>query len=265
MNPVVVATFYLFATIDNPETLRTVLHKVCAEQSVVGTILLAHEGINGTICGSSHAVHHVLSWLRSDARFKALTAKYSVSGSLAFKRLKVKVKPEIVKLGLSEIDAANMAGERVNALRWNQLLADPDVLVIDTRNDFEVAIGSFPGAVNPATRNFRDLPQWVEQNPDLLNKPKIAMFCTGGIRCEKSTALLKEKGFEQVYHLDGGILKYFETITENENRWQGVCFVFDERVSVDANLNPGTYNQCKGCGVPVTKPANHCDACTGIS
>ncbi len=261
MNPVLVATFYLFVSIDDCEKLRAALFDYCCAQQILGTILLADEGINGTICGEPQSVHCVLDWIRSDDRFEALTAKFSHAQAMTFKRLKVKIKPEIVKLGMPEINAATMAGERVGPARWNQLLADPEVVVIDTRNDFEVAIGTFPGAVNPQTRNFRDLPAWVEHNRDLLKKPKVAMFCTGGIRCEKSTSLLKAQGYEHVYHLDGGILKYLETVAQSENQWQGECFVFDERVSVDSALRPGTYNQCTGCGVAVSKPATRCECC----
>lgn len=261
MTQVLVATFYLFVRIDDCQKLRASLLDYCRSQQILGTILLAEEGINGTICGDPQNVHRVLERIRSDERFAALTAKFSHTQSMTFQRLKIKIKPEIVKLGVPGIDAASMAGERVGPARWNQLLADPDVVVIDTRNDFEVAIGTFPGAVNPRTQNFRDLPAWVEQNRDLLNKPKVAMFCTGGIRCEKSTSLLRAQGYEHVYHLDGGILKYLETVAESDNQWQGECFVFDERVSVDSALHPGSYNQCTGCGVAVPRPASRCTRC----
>ena len=261
MNEFAVSTFYLFVTLPDCEQVAARLREHCEQAGVLGTVLLAEEGINGTLAGSAESIERTLAFLRADPRLAALTDKRSQTTRQPFQRLKIRIKPEIVKLGLPDIDPATMAGERVDAQTWNRLLDDPAVVVIDTRNDYEVAIGSFPGAINPATDSFGELPAWVEQQQALQSRPPVAMFCTGGIRCEKSTALLRAQGFDQVYHLDGGILKYLESVAPEQNRWQGECFVFDERVSVDKSLQTGTHRLCSGCGHPVPRDQAQCSAC----
>jgi UPF0176 protein len=246
------AAFYKFVEILDFQALKAPLLAFCEENKVKGTILLAEEGINGTIAGSPEGVYAVLSWLHSDPRLADLVHKEAFSEKLPFHRMKVRLKQEIVTMGVPEIKPSSMAGEYVKPEEWNQLLDDPDVVVVDVRNDYEVAIGTFPGAVNPHTKSFSELPEWVQQETALHQKPKVAMFCTGGIRCEKSTAFLRSQGFDRVYHLEGGILKYLETIPADENRWEGECFVFDERVSVGHGLQTGEYELCRACRHPLS-------------
>ncbi|MEO0557829.1 MAG: rhodanese-related sulfurtransferase [Bacteroidota bacterium] len=248
-----VAAFYRFVSLPNFADLRQPLHAVCEAEGVKGTILLAAEGVNGTIAGPEDGVRAVLAHLRSDPRLAELEAKESWAETMPFRRLKVRLKREIVTLGVPGIDPNENVGTYVDPEAWNALIAEPDVVVIDARNEYEVAIGTFEGAINPETESFRELPDWLEQQDELADKPRVAMFCTGGIRCEKSTALLKARGFDEVYHLNGGILKYLETISEEESRWQGECFVFDERVSVGHGLVPGSYQLCRACGDPVSE------------
>ena len=248
-----VAAFYKFASLPDFADLRDPLRAVCETEGVKGTILLATEGVNGTIAGPEAGVRAVLAHLRSDARLADLEAKESWAETMPFRRLKVRLKREIVTLGVPGLDPNETVGTYVDPESWNELIAEPDVVVIDARNDYEVAIGTFEGAINPETESFRELPDWLEQQDELADKPRVAMFCTGGIRCEKSTALLKARGFDEVYHLNGGILKYLETVPEEESRWQGECFVFDERVSVGHGLVPGNYQLCRACGDPVSE------------
>ena len=217
----------------------------------MGTLLLAHEGINGTISGPETGVKSVISWLNAKTEFSDLDVKYSWADKPPFYRMKVRLKKEIVTLGVSKIDAANEAGFYVEPEDWNDLISQPDVIVVDTRNDYEVAIGTFKNAQNPHTRSFRELPEWVDNELEAKPDAKIAMFCTGGIRCEKSTALMKSKGFDQVYHLKGGILKYLETVDEENSLWEGDCFVFDQRVSVKHGLEVGNYDMCHACRMPI--------------
>ena len=249
-NAAIAAAFYHFATLPDYADKRAPLQARCAQHAVTGTILLAAEGVNGTIAGAPDAVRAVLDWLRADPRLAAMEHKESPAGRTPFHRMKVRLKREIVSLGVPEVDAAGNAGTYVDPADWNALIDDPDVVLVDTRNDYEVAIGSFPGALNPATRSFSELPAWVEQHPELRGR-KIAMFCTGGIRCEKSTALLRLHGFDEVYHLRGGILKYLETVPAQDNRWQGECFVFDERDSVGHGLAQGPHTLCRSCRHPL--------------
>lgn len=249
-SPRIAAAFYQFATLPDFAEKKAPLEALCAQRNVSGTILLAAEGVNGTIAGATEDVRAVLEHLRADPRLASLEHKESPAQRSPFHRMKVRLKREIVTLGVPGVDAATQAGQYVEPGDWNTLLDDPDVVLIDTRNDYEVAIGTFPGAVNPATRSFSELPDWVEQHPELRGK-KIAMFCTGGIRCEKSTALMRAKGFDEVYHLKGGILKYLETVPARENRWQGECFVFDERVSVGHALVQGPHTLCRSCRHPI--------------
>jgi UPF0176 protein len=246
------AALYKFVELSDFANLRAPLLACCEANQVVGTILLAEEGINGTIAGAPENVYAVLAFLRSDARFADLVHKESRSPKPPFYRLKVRLKREIVTLGVPDINPSQMAGQYVKPEEWNKLLDDPDVVVVDVRNDYEVSIGTFKGAINPKTKSFSELPEWVEQETALHHKPKVAMFCTGGIRCEKSTAFLRKVGFDEVYHLEGGILKYLEIVPEAESRWEGECFVFDERVTVGQGLKPGDYELCRGCGHPIS-------------
>ena len=246
------AAFYRFVVLDDTEQLRPQLLAQCQAQQVKGNVLLAHEGINGTIAGPEAGVRAVLAWLRADSRLAPLVHKEAWATEDPFYRMKVSLKREIVTLGVPDVHAATEAGTYVSPQDWNQLIDDPDVAVVDVRNDYEVAIGSFQGAIDPHTRSFSEFPQWVERNEALLRgKSKVAMFCTGGIRCEKSTAYLRQLGFENVYHLEGGILKYLETVAPEDSRWQGDCFVFDERVSVGHGLQPGDHQLCRSCRRPL--------------
>lgn len=247
------AALYKFVELPDFADLKAPLINCCNNNNVKGTILLAQEGINGTIAGSSEGVHAVLAFLRSDPRFADLVHKESFSEKAPFYRLKIRLKREIVTMGVPDINPRLMAGKYVKPEEWNKLLDDPDVVVVDVRNDFEVSMGTFEGAINPKTKSFSELPEWVRRETALRNKPKVAMFCTGGIRCEKSTAFLRTQGFEEVYHLEGGILKYLETVPEAESRWEGECFVFDERVSVGQDLKPGNYELCRGCRHPISQ------------
>ncbi|WP_397473514.1 rhodanese-related sulfurtransferase [Pusillimonas sp.] len=259
MSQFLVAALYRFVQLADYRALRDPLFDYCRAHDVCGTLLLAEEGINGTIAGPEAGVRAVLQYLRDDPRLALLEHKESWADSQPFYRLKVKLKREIVTMGVPNVHAQTMAGAYVRPEQWNDLVADPDVVVIDVRNDYEVAIGSFEGAVNPQTRSFTEFPEWVEQQSseggllDPKKKPRVAMFCTGGIRCEKSTAYLRSRGYDEVYHLEGGILKYLETVPQDESRWDGECFVFDERVSVDHGLAPGQYELCRACRLPLSE------------
>jgi len=247
------AALYKFVELNNYTDLRQPLYDVMLENNVKGTLLLAREGINGTICGTREELDNVLNWLRSDSRLSDLEHKESPSDTQAFYRTKVKLKQEIVTMGVDWVDPKNTVGAYVDAKSWNDLISDPEVLLIDTRNDYEYAVGTFEGAVNPKTESFREFPDYVEQHLDKSKHKKVAMFCTGGIRCEKSTAYLKELGFDEVYHLKGGILKYLEEVPAEESRWNGECFVFDQRVTVKHGLELGSYDQCYACRMPITE------------
>ena len=253
MSQIVVCALYKFVSLDNFQDLRLPLHEVMATQQVRGTLLLADEGINGTIAGARKGIDAVLDWLRSDPRLADIDHKESYTDSLPFNRAKVKLKKEIVTLGIPGIDPKRVVGTYVNPEDWNSLISDPEVLLVDTRNDYEVKVGSFKNAVNPNTESFRDFPGYVRDHLDPEKHKKIAMFCTGGIRCEKSTAYLKEQGFDEVYHLKGGILKYLEVVPAQETLWEGECFVFDERVTVNLQLEKGNYDQCNACRLPITE------------
>ena len=248
-----VAALYKFAAFADPEALREPLLAACEAQGVKGTLLLAREGINGTIAGSPHGLETVLAAIRALPGCDDLEVKFSTAPAIPFHRMKVRVKREIVTMGEPDIDPTLSAGHYVDAHDWNALIADPDTLVIDTRNDYEVAIGTFSGAVDPATPSFRDFPAWFRDHREelLAGKTKVAMFCTGGIRCEKSTAFLRAEGVEEVYHLKGGILKYLEQVPEAQSLWQGECFVFDERTSLRHGLAQGTFQLCRACRRPL--------------
>ncbi len=242
-----IAAFYKFVPLPDFADLREPLLRVCESNDVMGTILLASEGVNGTIAGPHEGVAAVVDHLRSDARLDDLVTKHSEALDPPFLRLKVRLKREIVSLGAGEVDSAGNTGHRVAPEDWNDLIARPDVLLIDTRNDYEYAVGTFEGALNPVTRSFTEFPEWIEANRDMVAKPKIAMFCTGGIRCEKASAYLRDRGFDEVYQLDGGILHYLETIPEAESAWDGECYVFDRRVTVGHGLTPGDKEICVNC------------------
>ena len=249
------AAFYKFVDLPDYAQLQAPLLACCEAYDVKGTILLATEGINSTIAGPAAGVHAVLTYLRRDPRLADLQHKEAWSGKAPFYRMKVRLKREIVMMGVPGISPTLMAGTYVKPQDWNALISDPEVVVIDTRNDYEVGIGSFAGALDPAIQSFSKLPEWIARAPALHSasgeKPKVAMFCTGGIRCEKSTALLRSQGYDEVYHLEGGILKYLETIPPEQSLWQGQCFVFDERVSVGHGLKPEQHSLCRACRRPL--------------
>jgi UPF0176 protein len=253
MPQIVVCALYKFVTLENYQSMRQPLHDVMEKNHVRGTLLLANEGINGTIAGTRCAIDMVISWLQADSRLAELECKESVTSVMPFNRTKVKVKKEIVTMGIEGIDPKQIVGTYVNAHDWNSLIDDPDVLVIDTRNDYEFQVGTFKNAINPNTQRFREFPQYVKENLDPAKHKKVAMFCTGGIRCEKSTAFLKQQGFDEVYHLKGGILKYLEEMPVENTLWEGECFVFDERVTVNHQLEKGNYDQCNACRLPITQ------------
>jgi UPF0176 protein len=250
---VVVAALYRFAKFSDYNSFREPLQRLMLEHQVRGTLLLAAEGINGTIAGLREGIDTVVDWLQQDARFAGLEIKESFVDENPFYRSKVKLKQEIVTMGVTDIDPNHIVGTYVEASQWNELISDPDVLLLDTRNKYEVEIGTFENAVNPETDSFREFPDYVARNLDPAKHRKVAMFCTGGIRCEKSTAYLKQQGFEHVYHLKGGILKYLEEVAEAESRWRGECFVFDNRVTVNHELEQGDYDQCHACRMPITE------------
>ena len=253
MSPVVVAAMYQFVTVDNPGVIREPLLALMHDNGLHGTLLLAKEGINGTVAGSREGIDNLLSWLRDAKRFPGLSHKESYCDEMPFLRSKVKLKKEIVTMGIEGVDPKDVVGSYVKPEDWNALIDDPDVVLIDTRNDYEVKIGSFKNAINPHTESFREFPAFIAANLNPDKHKKVAMFCTGGIRCEKSTSYLKSQGFDEVYHLEGGILKYLETVPESQSSWEGECFVFDERVAVDHQLNKGQYDQCNACRMPITE------------
>ncbi len=250
-----VTAFYKFVTIDDPAAFRPALREACAKNGIVGTVLLAHEGINGTVAGPAHGIAGFLAFLRADARFADLVSKESYALEQPFKRMKVRLKREIVTLGQPDADPNERVGQYVEPKDWNALIAQEDVVTIDTRNAYEVQIGTFEGALDPATRSFREFPDYVKTNLDPARHKRVAMFCTGGIRCEKATAYMLAQGFEEVYHLKGGILKYLEEVPPEESRWRGECFVFDERVALGHGVELGTHVMCPACGTPVLKSA----------
>ncbi|MGI0153646.1 MULTISPECIES: rhodanese-related sulfurtransferase [Idiomarinaceae] len=246
------AALYKFVEFNDFAEFREPLYQAMISNDVKGTLLLAREGINGTICGTRTGIDKVLDFLRQQAVFADLEHKESPSDTQAFYRTKVKLKKEIVTMGIDWVDPKNVVGTYVDPKDWNALIRDPEVLLIDTRNDYEYAVGTFEGAINPKTESFREFPEYVKEHLDPSQHKKVAMFCTGGIRCEKSTAYLKSLGFNEVYHLKGGILKYLEEVPEEETSWHGDCFVFDQRVTVSHGLKQGNYDQCYACRMPIT-------------
>jgi UPF0176 protein len=252
MNQLVVAAVYKFVKLADSASLREPLLAQCDALGITGTLLLAEEGINGTIAGTRSGIDNILAYLRSDPRLGDLEHKESFAEHPPFYRMKVKLKKEIVTMGVPDIDPTERVGRYVKPEDWNALIRDPDVLLVDTRNDYEVDVGTFKGAVDPRITTFREFPDYVKRNFDPEKQPRVAMFCTGGIRCEKASAYMLQQGFPEVYHLQGGILKYLENVPAGESLWQGECFVFDQRVAVGQGLAPGHYELCYGCSRPIT-------------
>ncbi|CAG19652.1 conserved hypothetical protein [Photobacterium profundum SS9] len=251
----VVCALYKFVALEDFEAIRQPLTDVMEKNKIRGTLLLASEGINGTVASTREGIDALLAWFKQDQRLTDVVYKESFDENQPFNRTKVKLKKEIVTMGVEGIDPRHVVGTYVKPKDWNALIADPDVFVVDTRNDYEIEIGTFKHAVNPETESFREFPEYVEKNLDPEKHKKVAMFCTGGIRCEKSTAYLKEQGFDEVYHLEGGILKYLEEVPEKESLWEGECYVFDGRVAVDHQLEKGQYSVCNACRLPITDAA----------
>ena len=251
-----VAALYKFSSINDPESLHNEIRKSLKSLSISGTILVGEEGINGTISGTNSNIKKAIAFIQSIKGFASLDIKYSESPKNPFIRLKIKLKKEIVTIGDRSINPNKIVGDYVDPKNWNSLIDDKDTILIDTRNDYEYSIGTFKNAINPNTVKFREFPKWVkDQNfteDDKKNK-KVAMFCTGGIRCEKASSLMMKDGFENVHHLKGGILNYFQSVKNEDSLWEGECFVFDDRVSVNQDLTVGTYDMCHGCRMPITE------------
>jgi len=254
-NEILVAALYKFVEISDLLSLQDNLYNICEENNIMGTILIADEGINGTISGKHNEIKETISSLTSDDRFSNIEIKYSSTDKQPFHRMKVRLKKEIVTIGLPEINPNKKVGKYIKPEDWNKLISDPNVVVIDTRNKYETKIGSFQNALDPETSSFREFPDWVKKfkNSENNTNKKIAMFCTGGIRCEKASSLMKEEGFEDVFHLQGGILKYLETIDKENSLWNGECFVFDQRVCLTDELEVGSYKMCFACRMPITE------------
>ncbi|MCH8172871.1 MAG: rhodanese-related sulfurtransferase [Proteobacteria bacterium] len=266
MTQTCIAAFYKFTPLKRLKALRAELLDFCNARGIRGTILIGHEGINSTVAGEEKNINALLSHLRKCKEFQGLEAKFSYSNKSPFHRMKVRIKKEIVTLGVTGINPAKLTGRRVTAAEWNALISDPGVVVLDTRNTYETRVGSFRGAIDPGIKTFRDFPQFVKSHLDPDKHKRIAMFCTGGIRCEKAAAWMLAEGFEEVSQLDGGILKYIEETPEGESLWRGDCFVFDHRVGVDEALAPGGYEMCPSCRWPVTKEdQKHADYEQGVS
>lgn len=252
MSKVIVAALYKFAKLPDYQGMQPGLFDFCVQQGLYGTLLLAEEGINGTVAGTRAGIDALIIFLKTDPRFADLEHKESYADEMPFTRMKVKLKKEIVTLGVPGINPNERVGTYVAPEDWNALISDPDVVLIDTRNGYECDIGTFRGAIDPKTTTFREFPTYVSQNFNPAKHKKVAMFCTGGIRCEKASSLMVSQGFEQVYHLQGGILKYLEKIPPSESLWEGECFVFDQRISVGHGLKVGDFDQCHGCRHPVS-------------
>lgn len=251
--PLLVAALYHFFQLSDPEGQRRKLLALCTDRGIKGTLILAREGINGTVAGEPQAIGELVDRIAALIGGEEIEIKYSQAAEMPFYRMKVRVKPEIVTMGAGPVDPTSRAGTHVEAENWNALISNPETIVVDTRNDYEVAIGSFKDAVSPDTRSFREFPDWARKNRNRLAGRKVAMFCTGGIRCEKATAFVKSLGVDEVYHLRGGILRYLQDVPETESLWEGECFVFDERVSVTHGVETGTAELCRACRRPLTR------------
>ncbi len=272
MSQYIVCAMYKFVALENYEAMRQPLLEAMESHGIKGTLLLANEGINGTVSGTREGIDGLLAYLNADERINPISYKESLHETQPFYRTKVKLKKEIVTMGVEGIDPLKTVGTYVKPKDWNALISDPDVTVIDTRNDYEIEIGTFKHAINPKTDTFREFPAYVAKEMDPKKNKKVAMFCTGGIRCEKSTAYMKEQGFEEVYHLEGGILQYLEDVPKDESLWEGDCFVFDNRVAVNHDLEKSHYDQCYACRLPITaedklsdkyEPGVSCPHCYG--
>lgn len=272
MSKYIVCAMYKFVALENFEAMRQPLLSAMENNGIKGTLLLANEGINGTVSGTREGIDGLLSYLNADERLNPISCKESLHEEQPFYRTKVKLKKEIVTMGVEGIDPRRTVGTYVKPKDWNALISDPDVTVIDTRNGYEIEIGSFKHAIDPKTDTFREFPDYVASSLSPQTNKKVAMFCTGGIRCEKSTAYLKEQGFDEVYHLEGGILQYLEDVPKEESLWEGDCFVFDNRVAVNHNLEKSKYEQCYACRLPITaedklsdkyEPGVSCPHCYG--
>ncbi|MEA5419659.1 rhodanese-related sulfurtransferase [Spirulina sp. CCNP1310] len=261
MSPLTIATFYAFVPLADPAGLVQKLRDLSIDWPVKGTILIAAEGVNGAIAGPREAVEEAIATLKTLPPFPTLQPRYTATNHQPFQRLKIKHKAEIVTFGIPSANPNAAVGTYVPPAAWNDLIRRPDVVVVDTRNDYEVEIGTFQGAKNPKTASFREFPAYVATHLDPQTHPKIALFCTGGIRCEKATSCLVQQGFEEVYHLEGGILNYLATIPAPESLWQGECFVFDERVALQQGLAPGHYTLCSACGYPIAQGTEQCPDC----
>ena len=252
----IISTFYKFLVLENYKELKIKFDKSLSKTNIKGTILLANEGVNGTIAGSESDLKKFFLYIDKFSQFKDITPKFSSSNKNPFLRMKVRLKKEIVTIGIPEVSPSNLVGKYLNVEEWNEFLKESNSMVIDTRNNYEVSIGTFKNSINPKIKSFRDFPKWVQKNlidKKVSKESKIGMFCTGGIRCEKSTSYLKQLGFENVFHLDGGILKYLENVKSDENEWKGECFVFDYRVSLNDSLEKGEYDMCYACRMPLSK------------
>ena len=252
----IISTFYKFLVLENYKELKIKFDECLSKTNIKGTILLANEGVNGTIAGSESDLKKFFLYMDKFSQFKDITPKFSSSNKNPFLRMKVRLKKEIVTIGIPEVSPSNLVGKYLNVEEWNEFLNESDSMIIDTRNDYEVSIGTFKNSINPKIKSFRNFPNWVQKNlidKKVSKKSKIGMFCTGGIRCEKSTSYLKQLGFENVFHLDGGILKYLENVKSDENEWKGECFVFDYRVSLNDSLEKGEYDMCYACRMPLSK------------
>ena len=252
----IISTFYKFLVLENYKELKIKFDKSLSKTNIKGTILLANEGVNGTIAGSESDLKKFFLYIDKFIQFKDITPKFSSSNKNPFLRMKVRLKKEIVTIGIPEVSPSNLVGKYLNVEEWNEFLNESNSMIIDTRNNYEVSIGTFKNSINPKIKSFRDFPKWVQKNlidKKVSKESKIGMFCTGGIRCEKSTSYLKQLGFENVFHLDGGILKYLENVKSDENEWKGECFVFDYRVSLNNSLEKGEYDMCYACRMPLSK------------
>ena len=248
-----VVSFYRFLDLEGARELRDELQAFCDSLGLLGTILVADEGFNGTLAGSESAVLEVFDWLRTRCAIDGqLDARWTEAGEAPFRRMRVRVKKEIVTLGRPDILPHERTGRHVSPEEWNALIDNPDVVVIDTRNHYEYEVGTFPGAIDPGNDSFREFPEFAKELAAQSTDRPLAMFCTGGIRCEKATALMLELGFEEVYHLQGGIINYLHSVAAEQNRWQGECFVFDTRVAIDRDLAEGGYVQCHACRRPLS-------------
>ncbi len=259
MSQYIVCAMYKFVALENYKEMRQPLFQEMEKNGIKGTLLLAEEGINGTVSGSREGIDALIQYLNADERINPISFKESLHDDKPFYRTKVKLKKEIVTMGVEGIDPRKTVGTYVKPKDWNALISDPEVLLIDTRNDYEIEIGTFQNAVNPNTETFREFPQYVKDNLDPKKHKKVAMFCTGGIRCEKSTAYLKEQGFDDVYHLEGGILQYLEDVPKEDTMWEGDCFVFDNRIAVNHDLEKSKYDQCYACRLPITEEDKQSD------